>query len=252
MGSVHPYSTASGKRVYRISYRKPDGGQGTQRGFRTKRDAQLRLFEVEISKNSGTFVDPADARITIGVLGEEWIVSRLADLKPSTFRSIDSARRIHVQPKWKSRQVGRIRHSEVQAWISGLSTTHSPTTVRRVHEVLAGILDVAMRDRRISTNPARGVKLPRETSKPRAYFDHAPVATLAEASSHPELVVFLAYTGLRWGEATGLRVKHIDLKRRRVSVKENAVEVGSFIEVGTPKTHEKRQVPYPAFFADAM
>lgn len=161
MGSIHPDSTAAGKRVYRINYRKPDGGQGTQCGFRTKRDAELRLFEVQISKNSATFVDPADARITIGVLGEEWIVSRLADLKPSTFRGIDSAWRIHVQPKWKTRQVGRIRHSEVQAWISGLSTTRSPTTVRRVHEVFAGILDVAMRDRRISTNPARGVKLSR-------------------------------------------------------------------------------------------
>lgn len=105
---------------------------------------------------------------------------------------------------------------------------------------------------RSSTQPPRGVKLPRKTSKPRAYLDHTQVATLAAASSHPELVVFLAYTGLRWGEATGLRVKHVDLTRRRVSVEENAVEVGSFIEIGTPKTHEKRQVPYPAFFAEAM
>jgi hypothetical protein len=43
MGSIHPYTSAAGKRVYRISYRKPDGRQATQRGFRTKRDAEMRL-----------------------------------------------------------------------------------------------------------------------------------------------------------------------------------------------------------------
>lgn len=251
MGSIHSYTTADGRR-YRISYRKPNGQQATSRGFRTKHDAAIRLAEVEISKNRGEFVDPADSRTPLGLLGTEWLASRRADLKPSTFRSVDSAWRIHVLPKWDRRAVGGIRHSEVQAWTTGLATTHSPTTVRRAHEVLAGILDVAVRDRRIASNPARGVKLPRKIAKPRAYLTHQQVADLARESSQPELVVFLAYTGLRWGEATGLRVKHVDLRRRRVSVEENAVEVGSAIHVGTPKSHEKRQVPYPPFFADTM
>lgn len=78
------------------------------------------------------------------------------------------------------------------------------------------------------------------------------MAALARKAKHPELVVFLAYTGLRWGEATGLRVKHIDTARRRVSVEENAVEVGSAIKLGSPKTHERRQVRYPAFLAPTL
>lgn len=251
MGSIHSYTVAAGRR-YRISYRKPNGLQATLRGFRTKHDAEIRLAEVEISKNRGEFVDPSDSRAPLGMLGTEWLAARQADLKPSTFRSIDSAWRIHVRPKWERRAVGSIRHSEVQAWTSELAKTHSPTTVRRAHEVLAGILDVALRDRRIASNPARGVKLPRKVAKPRAYLTHQQVADLARESSQPELVVFLAYTGLRWGEATGLRVTHVDLRRRRVSVEENAVEVGSAIQVGTPKTHEKRQVPYPPFLAETM
>lgn len=32
----------------------------------------------------------------------------------------------------------------------------------------------------------------------------------------------------------------------------NAVEVSSKIEIGTPKTHKKRAVPFPAFLADAL
>jgi integrase len=238
MGSIHLYRNASGKRVYRISYRKPYGTQATLRGFRTKFDAEIRLAEVEISKNRGSFVDPADARILIVDLGDDWVASRRADLKPSTFRTLESAWRIHVRPKWGARAVGGLRHSEIQMSV----------TRRDLED--AGEHFVRTLSRKLHT--ARGVHRDAATAKARAYLTHEQVAQLAAEAARPELIVFLAYTGLRWGEATGLRVKHVDLQRRRVSVEENAVEVGSFIEVGTPKTHEKRQVPYPAFFAETM
>lgn len=252
MGSVHAYATAAGARRYRIAYRRPDHSQATERGFTTKKAAQLRLAEVEVSKGRGEYVDPADSRAKIGALGADWLASRRADLKPSTYRSTESTWRNHVEPKWGSRAIGGIRHSEVQAWLAELGTTHSPTTVRRAHDILAAILDVAVHDRRVARNVARGVKLPRKVAKPRAYLTHEQVAELAAVAKHPELVLFLAYTGLRWGEATGLRVMHLDTPRRRVNVEENAVEVGAVIEVGTPKTHERRQVRYPAFLAPAV
>lgn len=93
------------------------------------------------------------------------------------------------------------------------------------------------------------MKLPRKRRAAKTYLTHEQVAELAAASKHPTLVLFLAYTGLRWGEATGLRVKHVDALRRRVNVVENAVLLGGRVEVGTPKTHERRSVPYPAFLA---
>jgi integrase len=61
------------------------------------------------------------------------------------------------------------------------------------------------------------------------------------------LVYLLAYTGLRWGEAIGLRVREVDLERRRLKVIVNAVEVGGQIEVGTPKSHKRRSVEIPEF-----
>lgn len=252
MGSIYAYETKAKKRLYRIIYRRPDHSQTSERGFTRRRDAELRLAEVEVSKGRGEYVDPADARATVAMLGGRWIDSRRADLKPSTYRTTESTWRVHVEPKWGSRAIGGIRHSEVQAWVAELSKTRSATTVRRAHEILAGILDVALRDRRLARNVARDIKLPRKTGKARAYLTHDQVGMLAKESTHPVLVVFLAYTGVRWGEATGLRVKHVDALRRRVNVEENAVEVGSIIETGTPKTHERRQVPYPAFLAESI
>ncbi|REJ06278.1 site-specific integrase [Microbacterium bovistercoris] len=249
MGSVIAYETKAGKRLYRIVYRRPDHRQTSERGFTRRRDAELRLAEVELGKAKGEYVNPADAREDVASIATGWLSAREHVMKPSSYRAIRSAWETHVQPRWGARQVGGVRHSEVQEWVSELARTKSATTVLRAYGVLAAVLDVAVKDRRVSRNVARGVALPRKVPKSKPYLTHQQVQTLSDAAAHPTLVLFLAYTGLRWGEATALRVRHVDTLRRRVSVEENAVMVGAVIHVGTPKTHETRSVPYPEFLA---
>lgn len=249
MGSVHAYETKAGKKLYRIIYRRPDHKQTQERGFTRRRDAELRLAEVEIGKAKGDYVNPADARENVDSMAAGWLRARKQVMKPSSYQALRGSWETHVQPRWGPRQVGSVRHSEVQDWIAELSRERAASTVLRAHGVLAAVLDVAVKDRRVSRNVARGVSLPRKVSKSKPYLTHQQVQTLAEASAHPTLVLFLAYTGLRWGEATGLRVRHVDALRRRVSVEENAVLVGGVVHIGTPKTHEARSVPYPEFLA---
>jgi len=254
MGSITAYESAAGKR-YRVRYRKPDHSQTDKRGFRTKHEAELFLASVEMKKATGDYIDPAAARATVGRLGAAWLASR-SHVKPSTTYVYESAWRLHVEPHWGQRMIGTIRHSDVQAWITQLAAggegkkPKSPTIVRRCHDILAGILDTAVKDHLISSNPARGVKLPRRTSKEHVYLTNEQVAELVEASGdHAAIIALLAYTGLRWGEASALRVRDIDTLRRRLMVAENAVYVNGSILVGTPKTHERRSVPYPKFLA---
>ena len=93
------------------------------------------------------------------------------------------------------------------------------TTVIRAYGVLAAVLDTAVRDRRLLSNPARGVKLPRKTRSEHRYLSHAEVMRLASSSgSLSTLVYVLAYTGMRWGEAIGLRVRDIDMQRHRIKI----------------------------------
>lgn len=61
------------------------------------------------------------------------------------------------------------------------------------------------------------------------------------------MVLLLAYTGIRWGEAIGFRVHDLDLLRKRASVTQNAVQSGTQIFVGSPKAHKQRTVPLPDF-----
>jgi len=60
-------------------------------------------------------------------------------------------------------------------------------------------------------------------------------------------VWFLAWSGLRWGEAVALTWRHVDVERRHVRVRESATEVGGQLVFGEPKTHEHRTVIVPRF-----
>ncbi|HEY8318548.1 MAG TPA: tyrosine-type recombinase/integrase [Amnibacterium sp.] len=256
MGSVEPYATDQGRR-YRVRYRDPERRTKAKAGFRTRRDAEAFLAEVSVAVKHGDYVDPGAGRRTVGVLGPQWLAT-LNHLKPSSFAPLEAAWRVYVAPRWGATEIGRIRPSEVQAWIADLiagsapSTTTprplGPTSVKRAHGVLASILDVAVRDRLLQSNPARGVSLPRKVPRRHQYLSHQQVELLAsETRTKGSLVRFLCYTGLRWGEATALRVRDVDLERRRLRVIENAVRVNGRILVGTPKTHHTRTVPIPPF-----
>jgi len=65
-------------------------------------------------------------------------------------------------------------------------------------------------------------------------------------------VRILAYTGIRWGEAAALRVGRVDLQRRRLSIDEATSEVRGEVVFGTPKTHKRRDVPFPAFLNEPL
>jgi len=251
MGSVLPYASAKGKR-YRVVYRRPDNSQGQKRGFTTKRDAELYLAQVETSKARGDYINPTDAKIVVATLGAEWLEGRRAILKPSTFHSVESTWRVHVQPKWGKRAIGGVRHSEVQTWVSDLNSRYSATTVLRAHGIIAAILDSAVRDKRLTRNPARDVTLPKKLRATRAYLTHPQVAALAATSRFPTIIYTLAYTGLRWGELAGLRVGNVDFARRRLLVEENAVQVNATIHVGSTKTGRARSVPFPPFLAESL
>jgi integrase len=249
MASIHSYTTKTGETRYRVSYRTPDHSPRTKRGFLRKRDAELFRSSVEVTMARGDYIDPALNKATIRELGDVWLASQ-THLKPSSLAPVESAYRLHVLPAWAEVRLNDIRHSHVQSWVSELSDTKGATLVIRSYGILAAIIDVAVKDRRVLENVARGVKLPKKTKKRRAYLTHTQVDALAEHSgTHSTLVYLLAYTGLRWGEAIALRVKDLDLLKRRLTVTENAPLVAGVIRVGTPKANEARSLVYPEFLA---
>ncbi|AZA14042.1 N-terminal phage integrase SAM-like domain-containing protein [Corynebacterium choanae] len=84
---------------------------------------------------------------------------RKTELKPSTVAGYSQILSARIIPDWGTRRIASIRSSEVQAWVSAMPI--SGKTAREQHAILAQILDLAVDDRLITTNPARGISLPR-------------------------------------------------------------------------------------------
>jgi integrase len=112
-----------------------------------------------------------------------------------------------------------------------------------------------MRPRRIEHralvfNPARRFKRgekPKKSPKRHVYLTEEDVCRLAEEPGrHADLVLILAFTGLRWGEAIALTVADVEFLKRRISVHRNAVQVGQDFEAGQTKGKESRTVPVAA------
>ena len=115
------------------------------------------------------------------------------------------------------------------------------------------MLDLAVRDGRLPRNPATGVRLPRAAKGEPVFLTHAQVEQLALACPGYELFGrVLAYTGMRWGEATAVRVRRLDLLKRRIEVVHTAVELNGEMTYGTPKTHQRRSAPVPRSLVDAL
>jgi integrase len=253
MATISEYQTASGATLYEVRYRTPDNRSTRKRGFTTKRDARQWAATVETAKMSGDYVAPSIGRTTIGALGPAWLDRQRGHMKPSGFRSYESAWRVHVAPRWEATRIGDVRYSDVQAWVAELAGRRGPSIVKSAYSVLARILDDAVRDRMLAVNPARGVKLPKRAPSRRIYLTAGQLDMLAsESGRYRSLVLLLGVGGLRWGEAAALRVSDINFLRRRVELTRNAVMISTRIVVGSLKSNHSRAVVVPAFVIDAL
>ena len=252
MATIEAHETADGKR-YQVRYRTPHRAQTKKRGFRTKRDAQEFAGTVEVEKMTGAYVAPEVGMITVGELAPAWLSRKQSDVAPSKYRTLETAWRIHVQPVWGGTRVADVDLAAVERWIAAMGKTSGATVVIRAYGVLAGILEDAVKGRRLASNPARGVEnLPRRSGKRRVYLSADDVGRLAAQSEHRVLVLVLAYCGIRWGEAVALRVRDVEFLRRRLNIHENAVQIGVRHELGQTKSRTQRSVPVPAFVLDEL
>jgi integrase len=253
MATIEKYQNTSGATLWRVRWRTPENRQTQKRGFTTKRDAALFAATLEVAKSRGEYIAPTVGKTTVGALGPAWLARQRGHMKASGFRSYESAWRVHVEPRWARTPIGEVRFSDVQGWVADMAANKGPVIVQTAYSVLARILDDAVRDRLLSSNPARGVKLPKRPPRRNVYLTAAQLSSLAEESGrYRSLVLLLGVGGLRWGEASALRVSDVDFLRRRIELHRNAVAIGKHFEVGSLKSNKNRTVALPQFVIDAI
>jgi integrase len=116
-------------------------------------------------------------------------------------------------------------------------------------------LDYAIDDGRlIAKNPATRTKFPPMRRTTHTYLTAREVAELAHACGpQGDVVLILAYTGLRFGELTGLNVEDVDIEARRIRVRRSITQVGGKLVEGNPKSDAgRRSVPIPERVVPAL
>jgi integrase len=230
-----------------VQWRMPDRTK-RKKTFATEREA--RIFEASLVTKSavGDVVDPRAGRVTLATVYKSWLASRV-DLSPKVRRGYEDNWRSRIEPRFGGWYVARIDHHSIQAWVNEMSASGlSSRTVRWIHSVLKMTLDFAIDDGQLlARNPASRTKFPPLRQTSHTYLTTSEVATLADVCGPGgDVVLLLAYTGLRFGELVGLRVEDVDLKARRIRVRRSITQVGGKLVEGNPKSSAgRRSIPLP-------
>lgn len=246
MASIQKYPAKKAKKGYmwRVQYAGPDGVGRTKQGFRTKDEAQAWADSNAVSARTGEWIRPEDQRTTIAEVWLRWKIAREKQLTVSSWRSMEAAWRNHVEPVWGHRTVGSVHPAEVQDWVDQLNL--SASTIHRAFNLLRNLFDDAVRLRQLRTSPCTGVQLPsRQQSKDTTLNQEQVSLLIKQANRYKSLVAFLAYTGVRWGEAAALTVADVDLQKQRAAITKSASTVGGKVIVGGTKTGTARSVAIP-------
>ncbi len=243
------YDLAGKRKGKRFALDTPGDGKARKRAERAALDF---LDRISADKQRGSEVDP-NARARFREVAETWLATKHG--RPKTLAGYRSLLDKHILSRFGDLPVNRVRTSDVRAWLKELDDAGAAAnTIRNAFRVLKPVLDIAVEDGYLATNPASRIKanqLPRSSAPhPEMLFLNAEeVQRLARAADalYPEqrygvLIEFAAWTGLRSGEIAGLRMRNLDLLRGVVRVRESLSEVGGQLHAVAPKTYAARDV----------
>lgn len=183
----------------------------------TRRDAEAYRDEIRAQFRSGVRVEPS--RQTLAEYLRKWLEAIEGTVSPKTFSDYRSLANRHIIPALGHRRISELQAAEIQAHYNRLRSSLSARTVHYVHAVLNSALSKAVRWDELARNPAKLVDLPKRERREMRALDADEVNRLldaAEGTRFSALWHLLVVTGIRPGEALGLRWSDIDGNKLRV------------------------------------
>ncbi len=226
----------------------------TSSTFATLREAKAFKAERdgEVAIGSRRF-DPRLGRTKLAAIWTQFSAAKRPAVSPKTWSGYSQHWELRIGPRFGHIPLEEISRSDVQNFLASL--TVGPWAKLATLRLLRSILNMARDDGRIHSNPAQGVSAGRIPVRERhRYLTTTEVSALAAAcGDQGDVVTILAFTGLRWSELVGLRVGDVDLKARRLYIRQAAPDVEGRIIVGPPKTRAAvRTVPLPQIVIDVL
>jgi integrase len=186
----------------------------------------------------------------------EWLQAIAPTIRPATQYSYERNLRLHVLPQLGSTRLAAVDAGALNGLYARLLIDGrkdyaggglSPRSVRYVHTILHRVFRDAVRWGRLSRNPADAADPPREEATARfgtSTWSPEELRAFLDAVREDRLCLaylLLATTGMRRGEALGLRWQDVDLDSGRASILQTVIAVRHQVVFGTPKTVKGRR-----------
>ena len=223
----------------------------------------LRELEKQIQKDLDENIDfNRGNKTTLNEYFREHIETR--QLKDSTRENYKYMYKKYIKPTLGGRKIADIRYSEIRSFYHKLMTKNhlKANTLETIHTILHPIFETAIRDDIIRKNPTHGVMVEIKRShnwvKPKRHALTEPqqlalmnfLATDAHYKMWRPLFTLLLGSGMRVGEAVGLRWEDCDFDKKIISVNHNLLyrrqdrRHKTKFYITTPKTKNSiREIP---------
>ena len=233
---------------------------------------ELREKEKEVDRDISDGIKAEKRNTTINELFDLWCHIKRG-LKGNTFQNYKYMYNTFVRPKFGKLKISQVKKSDVKRFYNYLADERGlqASTIDSIHTVLHQVFDLAVDDGYIRSNPSERVL--KELKQAHCFqTEKRKALTVAEQELlldylrntpqyrhwYPIFAVMLG-TGLRVGEATGLRWCDIDLDKGLIDVNHTLVyyshgpQKGCSFNVNTPKTKAgERVVPMLGFVKEAF
>ncbi len=213
--------------------------------FPTRREARAALARWQTEIERGAFVDRSTQ--TVGELLRYWLETHVAhNCRETTALRYRNTVEQHLIPGLGNVPLQKLTPAQVQTFYADkLSAGAGQRSVVFCHQRLRQAFDMALRLGLVSRNVCDAVTPPRYERKPKSTWNREELGRfleVAQASHYGPIWLLLALTGMRRGEALGLRWQDIDFEHGTMNVCQTYVSLSTKMSLSTPKTRAGRRV----------
>jgi integrase len=217
-------SARTGRVTYQVWWLLDDGSQGAET-VSSKDEARDLVARKRLGVTRGAWQGLQRGQLPFSWWAEQWweIWAADPDRSPTTLAITESRLRLHVRPWFGEKPIKRIGPADLRRWQAHLATSTGHATLMQCRSLVLRILQFAMDEGAIDTNPVRKVPSPRRRADPEQILDSAKRRALTPEEAGRLLAQFPLYwwdhvlcllgTGLRFGELAGLRRRRVHLDR---------------------------------------
>jgi len=227
----------------------------TKSGFATQKECQAAMNKLLVAVEQHSYAAPTKASLK-EYLTKEWLPAVKATIRPSTYNSYVQHVDCHIVPHIGTVKLQKLSGSQVNALYAKLADTGrkdgksglSAMTIHHVHSCLHKACKDAVRWGHLPKNPLDAADPPRKkgdgTREMRTWTKEQLKAFLTAVSDErlSPLWHTIAMTGMRRGEAIGLRWSDVDLENARLAVRRALIPINREVVVSEPKTAKGRRV----------